>query len=671
MAVTFDNAASGSATAATTVTATLTVGSGTSRVIVAGLLLFSTGSQPTSVAISGAGGSGWAQIPGTLSNWLGISGTQNGIMQMWVATAPTSGSQTVTATWTTAANAILWVATFAGVNQSQIYGNDTRSRPNAAASATEVVGSVASDSRHPTITMSSGEMAVDMVCVDVGTLAISGGDASQTSAGAVVTSNGIQSGMSYGANAGPLIGLGWTTGGTTSFHWLHSAVVLCPTTFTAAVGTFLTASGVWEGPINTGNQSIVGLGFKPWVVGIIQAGGGIGGIGISPQNSGGPHLAYGVACRDASGTIHQFTHNCLEDDHAQSPTSAAMYVSTAELATWWDINNQKKSESFSVSSFDTDGFTINWNATQASYAPPVFPAPTIWWALGGTDITQATIVTFTDPTATGSKSVTGAGFKPTFGMFFDFGTTATLPLQGAVGTGNGFGYGAAVSTSARCAVGGRIQGGQTTSSTGRALLTDHCHLLCASGNASGVAVSADFVSWDADGFTLTYDVVDASNAYKCAALLLAGTFQATVLSLTQPPAAGSQGVTAGFRPSWAMFSGDHSTATGYVAGLLHSMGVATAPQQGGVVSNLASHGVVVASNDDASTAALGTAHYLDYTTRTADGGITGEFALAGMIPTGLALNWSTTDGTARRVVVAALGASAGTVPPVGPLYWSA
>ena len=646
--VTFDNSASSTGAAVTGISATLTVGTGMNRAIVVGIILQSTGAQPTSVSVSGAGASGWTQPVNSITNWLALGATGNGFTQMWVATAPSTGSQTVTATWTNSANALLFVSTFSNVNQTTPYGGESRTQPRGTGSS-DVLGTTAAVNGYPMMWCSSGEIVVDVVAADAGTLVVSGGDASQTFASSG-TAGSVLGAMSYAGNNGPLIGMGWSTG-STGTNWLHSAVTLIPLTYTPSAGTLLSACGTILPPAATltGKQIMVGLGFSPRVIFFTFAGRGA---------NVGHHVQIGVACRDASNTVHQFVWASAEGDNNTSPTTDMEAVETDGCLGDADAINARWSQFASMSSIDSDGFTLNWTKNLNT-----FPAPVWFWAIGGSDIANANLVQWSDPTTTGSKSVTGAGFKPTFAMFFDWGITAALPYVGLTGSGYGFGFGMASDSSHRFAIGGYGQGGVAGSTnSAKELMTDHCHVLLTTGVNNGPTVSADFTSFDADGFTLNYDTVGAS-AFKSIALLLQGAFQKFLSTITQSATTGNQTITTNFTPTILGLYGTSQTATGFSTGdcqVLAGYGASTSQRWGYWTAE------VNASSQQVMHSEYETLSLITINSQVATGStLIAKADLTAVSLTGATINWSTNDGVARILPVFAFGPGGGWSGPVG------
>src|SRR5438309_452080 len=146
MSATFDTTGTNNVSLGTTVAVTLTVGTGANRAVMVGLG-FGVHTA-TGIAVTGAGASGWALVSGTDT---GSAVTRRTLI--WAATNPSTGSQTVTATWTVNADCVMGVVTAAGVDQTTPVVNGT-SQTAASASADTLV-----------ITSKTGDLTMDVAAV--------------------------------------------------------------------------------------------------------------------------------------------------------------------------------------------------------------------------------------------------------------------------------------------------------------------------------------------------------------------------------------------------------------------------------------------------------------------------------------------------------------------------
>jgi hypothetical protein len=151
--------------------------------------------------------------------------------------------------------------------------------------------------------------------------------------------------------------------------------------------------------------------------------------------------------------------------------------------------------------------------------------------------------TITQPAATGNQSYTGVGFQPKAIILW-------LCKQTADGTSANlcYGVGMATGTANRATVALSSEDVVTTSNCdGR---HDNAHCLTLIDTAAAVVAEADFVSFDADGFTLNWTTTDAT-ARVVAYLALGGSdlTNAKVVQIQSPGATGNQSTTGvGFQP---------------------------------------------------------------------------------------------------------------------------
>lgn len=165
--------------------------------------------------------------------------------------------------------------------------------------------------------------------------------------------------------------------------------------------------------------------------------------------------------------------------------------------------------------------------------------------------------TFTPGGSTGNQSITGVGFQPKLVLFLTAFANSRAPTDGLAHEEVGFG--AACSSTERFAWGVFSQDNKATSTiTNRHFRDDACIYLANgfSGGAETVDVEFDFVSFDADGFTL--DNVAGSSGPEILYLALGGDdiTDVAVGQWTFTSGTGSLSVTGvGFQPDLVLFSG--------------------------------------------------------------------------------------------------------------------
>lgn len=165
----------------------------------------------------------------------------------------------------------------------------------------------------------------------------------------------------------------------------------------------------------------------------------------------------------------------------------------------------------------------------------------------------AKVGTFNCPAATGNSGVTSVGFQPQAVIFFyNTRTTDGSSPNAQVGVGM------ATATTERFALGIESDDNVNTSVVQRAVSNAHCIRLVTN-DAATTGLEADFVSFDADGFTLNWTIV--VNGADIHYLALGGLTNAKVHGFTLPTATGSQAKTGvGFQPNAALFMLGSETA---------------------------------------------------------------------------------------------------------------
>lgn len=236
---------------------------------------------------------------------------------------------------------------------------------------------------------------------------------------------------------------------------------------------------------STGNQAVTGVGFTPEIVLFIPTAATADGIQAHSR------MAFGAGI---SSTERMVFESNSEDGQG---TSDAAGESSAALCTM--LNNVgTTSADFEVDlvSLDADGFTVNVsNAPGTAYRVG-------YMALAGADLTNVAIGNFAASNSTGNQAVTGVGFQPE-GIMFVNNFRGSIPSNG---TDANFCIGFAVSSSSRAVIGAFSENGVVTSNTTRHQRTDACIIvLGGSGQEIGLA---DFVSFDADGFTINWSNAD-------------------------------------------------------------------------------------------------------------------------------------------------------------------
>ncbi len=148
---------------------------------------------------------------------------------------------------------------------------------------------------------------------------------------------------------------------------------------------------------------------------------------------------------------------------------------------------------FDFTSQDSDGFTLTVG-TQFSASITIF-----YLALGGSDITNAATIKFTQPTSTGNFSKTGMGFKPDFLLLFGTSASATATTTANAMMSIGFTDGTNASLTG-------IYSGDNgaNSATGMYIraAASQLEMWGLVNSTTSVEERNSFVSFDSDGFTL-------------------------------------------------------------------------------------------------------------------------------------------------------------------------
>lgn len=275
----------------------------------------------------------------------------------------------------------------------------------------------------------------------------------------------------------------------------------------AKAGTFIT-------PSSTGLHAVTGVGFIPDFVLLLMTGqiaadenttDFIGSESFGCFNGVGEQACCSFGAEDNISTMdtarYQRTDKCLA------------YVDDCDVSL---ITHEAE-----FSTMDSDGFTLNFTTANESCVGNGGPGPgggflemlVYYLAIKGP---QTKIGSFTSPTAGTipvSQSITGVGFTPQALIDWSVGKTAGTSIVAhsryAVGGANN-------STSRWCnwsamedATGNAVTAKRADSNKIMRIST-----AVASAGSSTTQALADFSSFDSDGFTLNWTVIDAANAYE-------------------------------------------------------------------------------------------------------------------------------------------------------------
>jgi hypothetical protein len=305
-------------------------------------------------------------------------------------------------------------------------------------------------------------------------------------------------------------------------------------------------------------------------------------------------------------------------------------------------------------SLDADGFTV--------VPDNAFPnsARVHALCLGGDDLTNVKVGTITLGAGTGNQSFTGVGFQPDCLIFFY--AKATNGTANTLSAHAGIGLGFAKSSSERYAIGAGSQNNVADTNSRTLLMSNRC-IAMPSTTADTIALDADFVSMDADGFTIN-KVTGAGTPVIGYVALKGGQYKigATAMRTDTNPQIVSD---VAFLPSalMAMFAPE-KTAVDTVAPTAHwewGVGFATAAAARGAIWTADEDALAVSdtySQDSTSRVVLN----FDKETGAVDGG---DMDFTSFNSDGFTLDQDTAAAAAILVPYLVMG-DAAVVPPAGP-----
>ena len=228
------------------------------------------------------------------------------------------------------------------------------------------------------------------------------------------------------------------------------------------------------------------------------------------------------------------TNDAVVSQESEDNAGSALYINVLRNDSIVSIFSETQAElsRANVTSFDADGFTLNWTVNGAGNPAAIIHGI----AIGGTDITNVVVDFETaGTTATGNKAYTGAGFQPDFMIAIadwdQYNTTST--------SSNNVIIGCAKSTTKRWAIDGNTEGAATMD-TWSYHRNDKCMVMLS--QTGSVDEEADFVSFDANGFTWNWTNAPGFTTDAIACLLIKGG-QWDVGTATQRDNTGSQAIT--------------------------------------------------------------------------------------------------------------------------------
>lgn len=386
----------------------------------------------------------------------------------------------------------------------------------------------------------------------------------------------------------------------------------------------------------TGTQAITGVGFTPKAI-VFWTSGSNAASGTWDQ-----HIYQGIGF--TSGASDSYSVSGASFDNAGT-SSTARRIAAKAITLQLDDANSSNIQEADLSSFDADGFTLNW--TTNGGIPALSSTEVMFLAIGGDDV-SAKVVNWTSPTSTGNKAVTGVGFEPTVVLHSLSGAETTVPSS-AAGMVTSFGAMDGSGNQWTNTVGSRD--GLSTTDTARYQRTDKA-IATLRYNGVGLPVweEAEYVSMDSDGFTLNFTSAIAA-AYEAFSLCLSG-LDAKVgnFAKTTSGAPASQSVTGvGFEPGALLLSNvEFPASTSVVQHAYWSLGAGDGTNERVAEQN---------DQDAQSTTNADSLWKNDKITHMGDASLTtvAEADLTSLDADGFTLNWTTNNASVYEILYLALG----------------
>lgn len=379
----------------------------------------------------------------------------------------------------------------------------------------------------------------------------------------------------------------------------------------------------------TGNQAITGVGFQGKLLLLW------GNAGAVLGNATNATMILGAA---SSSTNRWAMWGRTRDALATSDADRA--ASTTRVLVRSSTDGASLTDEIDFVSWDADGFTLNIITTGGA-ASILF-----YLVLGGADLSNVAVGSFNTGTVLGNLAVTGVGFQGTLALFGGERDDTTLgPTVNAR-----LGLGAARSSTSRWTTAWLGADNQVNGDEQTIQRTTQCEIRTS--NLLVITSEIDFVSWDADGFTVNIVTANANRTIFYVAL--GGTFQAALGSFAQPGATGNQGVTVGFQPLAELFA-SNSKAAG-AAGVADSKQVIGAALSSTVRRVSALAATDLADPTQADQRKLDTLCLTHLTAGTPT--VNAEADFVSQDADGFTVNWTTVDATARQQLYLALASAA-------------
>ena len=319
-------------------------------------------------------------------------------------------------------------------------------------------------------------------------------------------------------------------------------------------------------------------------------------------------------------------------------------IEADKIASLYTRGTTTQNVSAILTSLDATGFTLNW--TTLTTTSPLYN----YLAIGGSDITNVKSGSFAANTSTGDQAVTGVGFVPDVVIFQVVNKTS----DGAQNANSGYGFGCATGVGEEWSMSiGSTNGSGTMSNTHRFSSTK-CIVVHNSTTMDGLA---DFVSFDADGFTINWS--DApSSAWKINYMCIKGG-QWFAGTETQKTSTGTKATTGtGFTPLGLILGGLCDTTVDSDAGHMRlTLGATTGTSNNVCLWTGDRNAVAVSIVNSIHSATKCIIHATEQTSVSPT--TQADAVLSSFDGNGFTLDWTTADATARNFGFLAYAANAG------------
>jgi hypothetical protein len=374
------------------------------------------------------------------------------------------------------------------------------------------------------------------------------------------------------------------------------------------------------------SQSITGIGFKPKAVIFFW----------TAQTSTGNNPEVAVGYGFTTGPLNERAIAMAADDD-DTTGDAVRRQSQSNAIIILDPDGTEFRAAAELTSFDADGFTINWT-TNESVATIIH-----YIAIGGSDLTNALASSFTITTGAGTQSITGVGFRPDFLMFISMDTTTMdSTLLDTAKASIGF----ASSPTEEAGIGVALSPtGIAISDTFVRQRTDNAIVELTDAGAEDTL--ADLQSFDSDGFTINKSSSSDATVFHYLALK-GGGYKVGSFNKSTGAAPASQSITGvGFKPTGMILASKNLAAnTAIEAEGRISFGASDGTMEGATWFHDKDGLDTTDANKRTSTTKV--AVHASQTTLNA------EADLTSFNTDGFTLNWTTNNAIAEEIVYVAL-----------------